>query len=116
MNCLNEAKIQEYVDGELDAIVTAPIHKKAMEMAGFPHKGHTEFLAEFSGESKPLMTLISEDLRVALVTAHLPLRDVADHVSKQRVMEALSKFNESLKVDFGIESVFNFFKYIKGCQ
>ena len=95
--------MQEYMEGQLDALVTAPIHKKAMELAGFPHKGHTEFIAEAAGEESPLMTLISEDLRVALVTAHVPVREIADRITKQSVMDALHKFNQSLKLDFGIE-------------
>lgn len=95
--------MQEYMDGQLDAIVTAPIHKKAMELAGFPHKGHTEYIAEVAGDKKPLMVLISEDIRVALVTTHVPISQVASLITKEAVIASLEKFNESLRVDFGIE-------------
>jgi 4-hydroxythreonine-4-phosphate dehydrogenase len=95
--------MQEYLEGHLDALVTAPIHKKSMQLAGFPHKGHTEFLAEISGGKDPLMTLISEDMKVALMSAHIPVKEVVKHVSKAKLLKTLSQFNESLKIDFGIE-------------
>jgi 4-hydroxythreonine-4-phosphate dehydrogenase len=95
--------MQEYLEGNLDALVTAPINKKAMSLAGFPHKGHTEYVSEASGGEDPLMVLVSEDLRVGLVTAHIPISEVAEHVTKERVMKTILKYNNSLKVDFGIE-------------
>lgn len=95
--------MQEYMEGHLDAIVTAPIHKKAMQLAGFPHKGHTEFLAEITGGNDPLMTLISDDMRVALLSAHIPVKEIPKHVSKAKVLKTIKQFNDSLKIDFGIE-------------
>jgi 4-hydroxythreonine-4-phosphate dehydrogenase len=95
--------MQEYMEGHLDAIVTAPIHKKSMQLAGFPHKGHTEYLAEITGGKDPLMTLISDDMRVALMSAHVPLKEVPKHVSKAKVLKTLKQFNETLKIDFGLE-------------
>lgn len=89
-------------EGLLDAVVTAPVNKKALEMAQFPYTGHTEYFQDvFGGES--LMTLVHEDLRVALVTNHLPIAAVAENISKELVSKKIRAFYESLKRDFSID-------------
>jgi len=62
--------------GEVDAIVTGPAHKHALHLAGFPYPGHTEWLAELAGGVEVAMMLAAEELRVVLVTTHVPFRDV----------------------------------------
>lgn len=97
-----EAAVKDLKFGLIDALVTAPINKKSMQMAGFEHIGHTEYLAkELGGES--LMVLAGDNLRVGLVTSHIPLRQVADSITKEGVMKKIRLMNESLKTDFGCE-------------
>lgn len=81
------------LEGGLDALVTAPVNKQAIQQAGIPFIGQTEFLAEIAGVSDPVMMLLGTDekgrwLRVALVTTHLPIRAVPDRISTESVCRA----------------------------
>jgi len=89
-------------DGLIDVLLTAPINKQAMSMAAFNYPGHTEYLADTLG-GEALMIMVSDAFRVALVTGHIPLRDVADSITKERVEKALGHFIKTLKEDFGFE-------------
>ncbi|HSM17128.1 MAG TPA: 4-hydroxythreonine-4-phosphate dehydrogenase PdxA, partial [Gemmatimonadales bacterium] len=71
--------------GDVDAIVTGPAHKHALHLAGFPYPGHTEWLAELAGVDVAMM-LAADRLRVVLVTTHVPLRDVPDLVTTEKVV------------------------------
>jgi 4-hydroxythreonine-4-phosphate dehydrogenase len=90
------------VDGEFAALVTAPVHKAVINDAGIPFSGHTEFLAELTGTARPVMMLVAGDLRVALLTTHLPLREVADHVTASAVRETVGIVHDSLEQLYGI--------------
>lgn len=90
-------------NGNLDALVTAPINKKAMQMANFPFTGHTEFLTEKSGKKESLMMMISGDLRIAVATGHIPLSAVAEKLTKEKIRDKIKIFEKSLKKDFGIQ-------------
>lgn len=72
--------------GEADAIVTAPAHKHALHLAGYPWPGHTEWLAHLAGDVEVAMMLAAEPLRVVLVTTHVALRDVPRLVTTDRVV------------------------------
>ncbi len=72
--------------GEVDAIVTAPAHKHALHLAGFPYPGHTEWLAHLAGDVDVAMMLASDALRVVLVTTHVALRDVPALLTQDRVV------------------------------
>ncbi len=89
--------------GRIDALVTAPINKHAMQLANFPFPGHTEYLTKELGAEESLMFLVSDNLRVGVVTNHLPLKDVAAKVTKEAILRKLQIMNESLKMDFGLE-------------
>ena len=90
--------------GYIDALVTAPINKSAMQQANFPYPGHTEFLAEQCGKTgEELMLLISDEFKVALVNAHVPISEVSGHISKKRIYSCIKILDESLKKDFGKE-------------
>ncbi len=94
--------VQDLRAGRIDALVTAPIHKKAMQMAGFPYAGHTEYLAkELGGES--LMMMVSDRMRIGLATHHIPLKDVPAALSKSLILRKIRLMNESLRRDFGLE-------------
>jgi len=88
--------------GYIDALVTAPIHKKAMQLGGFNHTGHTEYLAERLSAPEHLMMMVNEDLRVAMATNHLPIQRVAEHLSQEKLLKKIQLLHESLRVDFAI--------------
>lgn len=88
--------------GYIDALVTAPIHKKAMQMAGFEHTGHTEFLTKKLGANDSLMLMVSENLRIGVATNHIPLGKVAHTLNKNLLLRKLQLMHETLRIDFGI--------------
>lgn len=98
-----ERAVKELKAGEIDALVTAPINKKAMNMANFPYAGHTEYLTKEGGKKESLMLMVNDGLRVGLVTNHLPLKDVSAAITKERVKDKIRLMNRTLKMDFGIE-------------
>ena len=98
-----EAAVHDLHLGLIDALVTAPIHKKSMQLAGFEHVGHTEYLTKEFKASDSLMLLASDALKVGVVTAHLPLKAVAPAITKETVVSKLKILNDTLKIDFGYE-------------
>jgi 4-hydroxythreonine-4-phosphate dehydrogenase len=91
------------LDGEFDAMVTAPVHKAIINEAGRPFSGHTEFLAELTGGT-PVMMLTTGSLRVALATTHLPLAQVPAAITAERLRTVLHVMHAGLRTGFGIES------------
>ncbi len=83
------------------AMVTAPVHKGVINAAGVPFTGHTEYLAEQTGTPRVVMMLAGGDLRVALVTTHLPLKDVAAAVTQTALEETLRILHADLGRKFG---------------
>jgi 4-hydroxythreonine-4-phosphate dehydrogenase len=98
-----EAAVNDLKEGSIHALVTAPISKQAMQMAGFPHVGHTEFLAQAAGAKEALMLMISRQMKLGLVTAHVPLMNVPALITKELVQKRISQFEKALKRDFGYE-------------
>ena len=90
--------------GHASALVTGPVHKGNINDGGFPFSGHTEFLAELGGVPRVVMMLAAPGLRVALATTHLPLRDVADAISKSALEEVIRITDRELRDRFGIRS------------
>lgn len=86
----------------LAAVVTGPVQKSVINDAGIPFSGHTEFFAEFSGTKKVVMMLATEGLRVALATTHLPLRNVADAITKELLTEVIAVLLADMQSKFGI--------------
>jgi 4-hydroxythreonine-4-phosphate dehydrogenase len=91
------------LQGYVDAIVTAPLNKAAMNMAGYHYAGHTELLAERSLTEDYAMMLISRNLRVVHVTTHLSIREVPDRVTKERVFKTIKIAHEATR-SLGIKS------------
>ena len=85
------------VSGEFDAIVTAPVHKGVINDAGIPFTGHTEYLAERTHAALPVMMLATSDLRVALATTHLPLKDVSAAISVDSLCQVLEILQQDLQ-------------------
>jgi 4-hydroxythreonine-4-phosphate dehydrogenase len=99
-----ERATKDLKEGLLDALVTAPIHKKAMQLAGFGHIGHTEYLTEALKAKDSLMLMVSDDLRIGLATNHLPLSAVAGAITKEVVLRKIRVLHETLRIDFGISN------------
>ena len=85
------------LNGKVEGIVTAPLSKEAMHMAGFNYPGHTELLAELAGVKESTMMLVSGDFRVVHVTTHVPLRKVPDLITKELVLSKIRIANEALR-------------------
>jgi 4-hydroxythreonine-4-phosphate dehydrogenase len=98
-----EKATDDLVSGKIDALVTAPINKNNIQSETFSFPGHTEYLQERSGSNDVLMFLISETLRVGVVTGHIPVLDVPKMITKEKIVKKLQLINESLKKDFWIE-------------
>jgi 4-hydroxythreonine-4-phosphate dehydrogenase len=87
--------------GDYAALVTAPVHKGIINDAGIPFSGHTEFLAELTGDY-PVMMLIAKNLRVALATTHLPLKDVSNAITEAGLIKTIEVLHRDLIAKFGI--------------
>jgi 4-hydroxythreonine-4-phosphate dehydrogenase len=90
------------LQGRYRALVTAPLHKGVINDAGIPFSGHTDFLAECCGAPLPVMMLAAGDLRIALATTHLPLRDVPDAITPDLLRNTLRVLLHDLRARFGI--------------
>ena len=88
---------------QIDGLVTAPIHKKNIQSADFNFTGHTPYLKQMFGVNDVVMMLCAGDFRVALVTEHVPVGEVAKHITKEKILSKLYLINQSLQKDFGIE-------------
>lgn len=100
-----ERAMGDYQEGLFDVLVTAPINKHTIQSDTFHFPGHTEYIEQRVGEGqKALMILLKNDFRVALVTGHLPVSEIAHELSKELIQEKMTIFHRSLKYDFGIDS------------
>jgi len=91
------------IEGSVDAMVTAPISKEAIVRAGFNVPGHTEYIASRCNCPSFTMMMIADALRVGLVTAHLPLKDVPAAVTVEAILEKAGIILQALQSDFGLE-------------
>jgi 4-hydroxythreonine-4-phosphate dehydrogenase len=99
--CLQRA-VDDLKAGKLDALVTAPINKYNIQSEEFKFPGHTEYLAQEFGVTDNLMFMVSERLRIGVVTGHIPLGRVRQNVTRERIVQKLNLMMTSLKQDFGI--------------
>lgn len=93
---------QGCLDKQFAALVTGPVHKGIINHAGYPFSGHTEYLAELSHAAQPVMMLMTEGLRVALATTHLPLRKVCEAITPDLIEHCLRILHHDLQTQFGI--------------
>ena len=93
---------QKCLDQEFAALVTGPIHKGIINDAGIPFQGHTEFLAGFASVNDVVMMLATEELRVALVTTHIPLANVPMMITRDRLRATISILIKELSRYFGM--------------
>jgi len=87
---------------KIDVLVTAPINKDGVKEAGFEFPGHTEYLAHLSNTDEVLMLMVANDLRVAVVTGHVPLKSVPELITKENIETKLKIFLNTLRKDFAI--------------
>ncbi|QKE65590.1 4-hydroxythreonine-4-phosphate dehydrogenase PdxA [Aquipseudomonas campi] len=93
---------QGCLDGDFAGMITAPVHKGVINEAGIAFSGHTEFLAELTHTEQVVMMLATRGLRVALVTTHLPLKDVAAAITAERLTQVARILHADLVEKFGI--------------
>lgn len=98
-----QAAAQALKAGQIQSLVTAPIHKKNVQSAEFSFSGHTPFLKSFFGVDEVLMMMCADNMRVGLLSEHIPVKDVAATVTRQAVLKKLVLMKESLQKDFGID-------------
>lgn len=90
--------------GAIDVLVTAPVNKEAMQLAGFGFTGHTEYLESKAGERHhPTMTFVDDKLRVALLTTHLPMTQVPGSVTHSAITDKIREIDKSMRRDFGCD-------------
>ncbi|MCW3089097.1 MAG: 4-hydroxythreonine-4-phosphate dehydrogenase [Ferruginibacter sp.] len=94
---------QALKDGKIDGLVTAPIHKKNTQSVEFNFTGHTPYLKDLFGVRDVVMFMVAENMRVALLTEHVPVKDIAAHITRENILSKLHLMNNSLKIDFGID-------------
>ena len=90
-------------DGIIDALITAPIHKKNVYSDEFPFTGHTPFLKAFFEAKDVVMLMVAGSFRVAVVTEHVPLKDVANYITRETILSKISLLHASLRRDFNID-------------
>lgn len=96
-----EAATEALMKGEIDVLVTAPINKDEMVKAGFKHAGHTGYFEE-KFNKKGLMFLVTEGLKVAVSTHHIPISQVAENISKEKIKKQIRALNQTLIEDFAV--------------
>ena len=99
--CLSRA-VEDLKAGKLHALVTAPINKHNIQSEAFSFPGHTEYLASAFGVADNLMFMVSEGLKVGVVTGHVPLNRVRQGIHKGAILQKIDLMTKSLKQDFGI--------------
>ncbi|TXI15056.1 MAG: 4-hydroxythreonine-4-phosphate dehydrogenase PdxA [Pedobacter sp.] len=98
-----ERAVDDLLAGQIDALITAPISKHTIQSDAFQFVGHTEYLQARTNASDSLMFLLAEDIRVGVVTGHIPVRDIAKKITKEQILSKLSLMNTSLKTDFWVQ-------------
>jgi 4-hydroxythreonine-4-phosphate dehydrogenase len=98
-----EKAVEALKNKTIDGVVTAPIHKKNIQSDSFHFSGHTPYLQHAFGNTENLMLLVAENLRMALVTEHVTVGDIASHITKDKIKQKLAILNSSLQKDFGID-------------
>jgi len=94
--------VADLKNNAIDCLVTAPINKKNINDAGFNFPGHTEYLAQEFGNPNHIMLLMNDFMKMGVVAGHVPIADVAQYVTKERILQKLEVLNECMKRDFKI--------------
>jgi len=97
-----ERAIEDLEKDKIDVLVTAPINKKSIQSEKFNFTGHTDYLASKYNASDHLMFMVSNKIRIGILTGHVPISKVTEHISEEIVLDKIRAMNKSLKMDFGI--------------
>lgn len=97
-----KAAVIDLKDGKIQGLVTAPLNKNNLNSEDFHFIGHTEYITEAVGAKESLMMMVDENFRVAMLTGHMPLAKVSEHITKERIQKKANIFLKSLEEDFGI--------------
>ncbi|WP_299238106.1 4-hydroxythreonine-4-phosphate dehydrogenase PdxA [Sulfurihydrogenibium sp.] len=97
-----ENAVKDVLEKKADALITLPISKQWIMESGFPYAGHTDYLAEVSGAKEYAMVLMCKKLKVALITTHIPLKDVPSQITKEKIISKVRLINREFKEKFGI--------------
>jgi 4-hydroxythreonine-4-phosphate dehydrogenase (EC 1.1.1.262) len=97
-----ENAVKDVLEKKADALITLPISKQWIMESGFPYAGHTDYLAQVSGAKEYAMVLMCKKLKVALITTHIPLKDVPSQISKEKIISKVRLINREFKEKFGI--------------
>ena len=89
-------------EGRIDGLVTAPLHKSNVQSENFTYTGHTPYLKNLFGVKEVAMLMVAENMRVGLLTEHVPVKDVAQYITKEAILSKLKVMNDSLRRDFNI--------------
>ncbi len=98
-----QAAVKALKEVQIHGLITAPIHKKNIQSADFNYSGHTPYLKAEFALNDVVMLLVASNMRVAVVTEHVPVKDIATYITKEAILSKLKILNNSLKRDFGIE-------------
>lgn len=98
-----EVAVQCLKDQQIEGLVTAPIHKKNIQSSTFHYTGHTPYLKDVFGAKEVVMLMTAENMRVAILSEHVPVSEAAQWVTAENILSKLQVLNESLIKDFGIE-------------
>jgi 4-hydroxythreonine-4-phosphate dehydrogenase len=97
-----ECAVADIKRGDIDVMVTAPINKRAMVAEGFGNTGHTEYLQKEFGVDDVAMFMVSDRMKIGVVTGHIPLREVPGAITSEKIVKKLRLMSDSLKRDFGV--------------
>lgn len=97
-----EAAVADIKGGDIDVLVTAPINKRAMVSEGFGYTGHTDYLQKEFGVEDVAMFMVSDRLKIGVVTGHIPLKNVASSLTTEAIVKKIRIMHASLKRDFGV--------------
>lgn len=97
-----QAAVDAFKKGKIDALVTAPFHKSNVQSSNFSFTGHTPYLKNAFNAPDVVMMMCASNMRVALVTEHVPINEVAKHITTESILSKLNIINASLQKDFGI--------------
>ncbi|MCQ2144398.1 MAG: 4-hydroxythreonine-4-phosphate dehydrogenase PdxA [Bacteroidales bacterium] len=98
-----KAAVADLKEGDIDVLVTAPINKRAMTNEGFGYTGHTEYLEQEFGVDEVAMIMVSDQLKVGVVTGHIPLKEVHKSITTEKILKKLRLMHASLERDFAID-------------
>lgn len=98
-----DAAVKDLLDKKIDVLVTAPVNKSTIKVNGEDFTGHTEYITRKCGLQESLMLLVSDTIKVALVTDHIPLKEVSEQITSKKIYTKLEILNTALKKDFAID-------------